>query len=694
MKQLQLVIPLAGEDGGEFRAFRKVGGESLIHRALRSFAAYRDRIEAVHCFVLRGQEERFAVSRRLPQETAGFDLHLTLLDAPTAGPAATVAQGALAAGLQGPALVCDLDHRLDVAPLIAAIGRTPDAPLVSLWPLAGEDLKRWSVAAMTGDGAIAAVADRSLPAAAGFFHGVIGCYYFPDLADVAWRCRDDGLARFSGYFNALAAQGAPARGVHLETAEFFGDEERIRALEGKAACGTIFCDIDGTLIRHQDRPDYSRMPELLPGSREKLAAWIGEGYRVVLCTARAAADRARLAQMLASLQVPYHDLLCGLPSGARILINDRKPSAMFAAQAMSLEIARDAGIGGLEIRPPSKPHVLRRFEGGSFAETLLLEDGGRRFVRKRVAKNGNLSPGYSRLRDQFRTLERFAMMDRALVPALLGEENNSHEYFYDMEYLDRHVALADCADGARGPALEQLFDRLERHLYRHRNHEAATRAWLLRHFETKIEPKIEALSAHEALRPFLRGEGAVIDGIRHPSLESVMARVRQPELLAKFTPEFLSLVHGDLTFQNVMLGPDGVKLIDMEAQDGLEAPELDLGKMFQSVFSRYESWSRMDAPLCAPAPGGIALSYRPQPLDDALVEIITRRWSDILGCSRADVALKGRFYLGLHLVRMVPFRLRQSEDQAVYALATALVQLHRAIEQASSRSGARSRRAA
>ena len=688
---LSLIFPLAGEDGDEFRPFRAAGGESLIHRALRSFEPFRDQIETVHCFVLKEQDERFGVSRRLRNEIQGFDLRVTLLDKATAGPAETVSRGVTAAALAGPAIVCDLDHRLDVAPLFAALDETPDASLVSLWPLAGEDLKRWSVASVSGNSEISAMADKSLPAGAGFFHGVIGCYYFPDIAQVARLCRDNGFVRFSGYFNHLAASAAPARGVRLMAAEFFGDEERIQALE--SGRGTIFCDIDGTLIRHQDRPDYSRLPELLPGSIEKLRAWMDQGYRIVLCTARPAKDKSRLASMLATLKVPYHDLLCGLSSGARILVNDRKPHAIFAAQALSLEIARNAGIAALEISPPGKPGILRRFEGGSFAETLLLDDAGRLFVRKRVAKNGNLSLGYYRLRDQFRTLERFALIDRGLVPALLSEENNSHEYFYDMEYLGDHVPLADCAAEARGPALTQMFDQLERHLYVHRNSDG-TGDWLSRHLESKIDSKIEALCQHAALRPLLTGDGIAIDGVPHSSLTQLMAKARRPEVLAKFAPQFLSLVHGDLTFQNVMLGPDGVKLIDMEAQDGLEAPELDLGKMFQSIFSQYEVWSRRTSPLCGPASDGIALAFSPAAPDEELCANMTQRWSRILGCSNEDVMLKGRFYLGLHLVRMVPFRLKQSEDQAAYALATALVQLNRAVEQAASGKGARARRAA
>ena len=118
---------------------------------------------------------------------------------------------------------------------------------------------------------------------------------------------------------------------------------------------------------------------------------------------------------------------------------------------------------------------------GVISTTLL---GGRTFVRKRVAKNGNLAIAYHRLRDQFRTLERFALMDAGLVPALAGEENNSHEYFYDMEYLAGHAPLAECAPAVQAAALEQLLDRFDGHLYCRRNrHAGVAEDWLRRHFE-------------------------------------------------------------------------------------------------------------------------------------------------------------------------------------------------------------------
>jgi aminoglycoside phosphotransferase (APT) family kinase protein len=686
--RITIVFPVAGKDSDrDFRGFETADGETLIHRSLRSFRPFLSLIDKIVYIVLEEHEARFDIARRIAEAIPDVPFEIVRLASPTAGPAETVARGVAKSGLGGNAIVCDIDHRLDPAPLFRSIAAGPDC-VVSLWPLAGEDLKRWSIACVARDGAIAEVSERRLPDGAGRFSGVIGCYYFADIHAVMDRCLERGFKRFSEYFNDLAARGEPARGVAIETAEFFGDAERIRQLERAQAraSGTIFCDIDGTLIVHEDTPDYSRPPQLLPGSREKLRGWIAEGYHVVLCTARPERDEPRLVAMLGELNIPYHRIVTGLPSGMRVLINDRRPYEMFTAQAASLEIARDQGIAALEITAKRRSSVLRRFEGGSFAETLLIEEDGKTFVRKRAAKDRN--PGYHRLRDQFRTLERFAQLNPGLVPALHGEENNSHEYFYDMEFLDRHMQLAECDSGAQAAALDRLMDRFETDLYCHRTANAGvTEDWFLRHLQSKIDPKMAAMSAHERLRPLLFGEGVDINGRWYPTLDQLLGEIRRKDILPNFLPQFLSLVHGDLTFQNIMVNAGGdTKVIDMEAQDSLEAVELDLGKIFQSIHSQYETWSRQRTPLCeSVSPANLRINFRTADPDGELLDAVSRRWSKILNCSRDAVAMKGQFYLGLHLVRMVPFRLKTSVDHAVYALATAIMHLDAAVETASSR---------
>ena len=133
------------------------------------------------------------------------------------------------------------------------------------------------------------VSERRLPNSAGSFFGVIGCYYFGDIQAVMDVCLERTFKRFSEYFNHLPSRRTPAQGIRLETAEFFGDKEQIRLLEiGTAKFrGTIFCDIDGTLIVHEDTPNYSRLPQLLREAGRNCAT----GLPTVIASCSAPRDR-------------------------------------------------------------------------------------------------------------------------------------------------------------------------------------------------------------------------------------------------------------------------------------------------------------------------------------------------------------------------------------------------------------------
>ena len=50
---------------------------------------------------------------------------------------------------------------------------------------------------------------------------------------------------------------------------------------------TIFCDLDGTLVKHSNPTDVQNpdlLLEVLPGVHEKLIEWDTKGYHVVITT--------------------------------------------------------------------------------------------------------------------------------------------------------------------------------------------------------------------------------------------------------------------------------------------------------------------------------------------------------------------------------------------------------------------------
>ena len=114
---------------------------------------------------------------------------------------------------------------------------------------------------------------------------------------------------------------------------------------------TIFCDIDGTLVRHSP-PEIASLPthkmDLLPGTLQKFNEWDRKGYRIILTTGRKESMRVQTEKQLSEVGIVYDKLIMGIGGGKRVLINDRKPYKD-EDYAIAINIERDRGISGIEI---------------------------------------------------------------------------------------------------------------------------------------------------------------------------------------------------------------------------------------------------------------------------------------------------------------------------------------------------------
>lgn len=115
---------------------------------------------------------------------------------------------------------------------------------------------------------------------------------------------------------------------------------------------TYFIDIDGCVLRQcSDGPmkQWFTNYEVLPGSREYLNQLEMEGHHIVLVTARPEHSREWLMHMLANLCIVYHQLVMGITSGHRYLINDEKPSSQ-ELTAYAITIPRNKGIKSCRVQ--------------------------------------------------------------------------------------------------------------------------------------------------------------------------------------------------------------------------------------------------------------------------------------------------------------------------------------------------------
>tara|TARA_R110000824_G_scaffold10056_11_gene44634 strand:- start:2279 stop:2680 length:402 start_codon:yes stop_codon:yes gene_type:complete len=111
---------------------------------------------------------------------------------------------------------------------------------------------------------------------------------------------------------------------------------------------TIFCDIDGTLVKyHGDtRMITLKHPVPLPGVVDKINEWELNGHHIILTTGRRESLRERTATHLQAMGIPYDILLMGITSGYRVLINDKNTSGDDSCFAVNLK--RDEGFSNTQ----------------------------------------------------------------------------------------------------------------------------------------------------------------------------------------------------------------------------------------------------------------------------------------------------------------------------------------------------------
>lgn len=234
-KPLTLIFPMAGEGarfGYRFKPFLEVRGMPFIAAAFAPFRRWQSRIGRI-CFVFTSaQEQAHGVSARLTALFPGLPVETAILEAPTPGPAETLRQALELRGISGPAIVCDCDHAVDIDGLMAAADDPAIACAVPTWALEGESLSAWSVAAVDHHGHIRAIREKALPDGGGDTRGVIGCYYFADIAAAGAVIAQNHMMYLSDMVAHIITSGAPVLSVPVRDAEFFGDPARL------AACGT------------------------------------------------------------------------------------------------------------------------------------------------------------------------------------------------------------------------------------------------------------------------------------------------------------------------------------------------------------------------------------------------------------------------------------------------------------------------
>jgi len=129
-------------------------------------------------------------------------------------------------------------------------------------------------------------------------------------------------------------------------------EKKENEIRGLGRASTIFCDIDGTLLKHfgttTDIAPMDNEAELLSGVIEKFNEWDLKGYNIILVTGRRKGLRKITEHQLNRFGIIYDELIMGIGGGKRYLINDTKPGNS-EATCFGITVERNKGIGNVDI---------------------------------------------------------------------------------------------------------------------------------------------------------------------------------------------------------------------------------------------------------------------------------------------------------------------------------------------------------
>lgn len=674
-KQINLIFPVAGKAerfGGTFKPFLYIGDKTFIETTYEPFKKWSSNIQKVVFICTKSQNRDFNISSKLPQLIDHPNVEIIVIPNQTSGPYQTLKQGIKKGKIKGDSIICDCDHTLNVDPIFNKyLSNSYNGTIIPTWDIKENDWGNWSKV-VTDKNQIKMICEKQKVTTEGFdVKGIIGCILFDRVED---KFLDSNLEYVSDSLNKLFINNHNLSIVDTPSANFYGDTKMLNSfIELRRGQCTIFCDIDGVLLHHHPHstPDIEDNT-LIPGF-ESLKMWKEKGHKIILTTARSKKFQPETEYLLSQLGIYYDEIIMDLPSGPRILINDHKPSKPFTSQANSIELTRDEGLSNIDITQYTFPNletIIKTFPGGSFAKTYLLDNK----VRKHIIKTKENFPHYEKLKRQVQDLIRLNFLWEGSTPKILGCQDTPYSFYYDMEYLENYIPMADLSTQKLENYLPQVLNCMDSNIYSLKK-EVEGISWVDKFFDVKIWPKFLNFSKNPYLDTLINAEFVTINNKTYKGLRKILNELDKHLI----KPKYIRPIHGDFTLENLMINPQGkIKLIDMDGSDFYDAAELDLGKMCQSIFSNYKDWKDLEDIVY-----DINLDNKEFNCDNRffeipntpLIEKALSQWGSILHEDKDTTYNKGIFYMSMYFIRFVPFRLKQSENHGIFALIMAIVWL-------------------
>jgi hypothetical protein len=286
--------------------------------------------------------------------------------------------------------------------------------------------------------------------------------------------------------------------------------------------------------------------------------------------------------------------------------------------------------------------IQKIFNGGSGALTLLVKDVNDKSIVRKVAW-GQFEA--ETLRNQFSYIVE---LGSHLFPKVEMKLDSPIAFCYEMEYFENYISLENCIHSNAHfdwvnffSSYESAFPEKTNYEYTNSNEFAITKI-----YKTKLEI---AKKLSELVIPGLLDRANTISDFYIEKSSSI-----------EFTKKVHN-IHGDLSTTNILVDPfSSFKFIDVTRTNKLSSRFMDLGKLYFSLNSGYESYNQT---LNTFVNGSKIEVFKIQTLRSKLAaeelkKILVTRYG-------TKALLEVQFSSVVHASRVLPYRLKQNSSNAV-----------------------------
>ena len=146
-----------------------------------------------------------------------------------------------------------------------------------------------------------------------------------------------------------------------------------------------------------------------------------------------------------------------------------------------------------------------------------------------------------------------------------------------------------------------------------------------------------------------------------------------------FNTEWINPIHGDLTLENILYDSenDKIKIIDMEGSRYMDSCYFDLGKIFQSIVSKYNEWNGIENVIINKDINDLYCIDKYFDYNYEEYKPICNLFANIMEVENTKTIFnKGIFFMSTYFIRFVQFRRNISDDHGIFAIIMAVVWLN------------------